>query len=82
MTDFENISITVEHLQGLKLLNLENTELENIDGLKPFLKTIPNLKKLILNKNKLTELGEMVSLNTITHISLEGNLINDTKIFA
>jgi len=25
MTDFENISITVEHLQGLNLLNLENT---------------------------------------------------------
>ncbi|KAL4483876.1 hypothetical protein ABPG72_006251 [Tetrahymena utriculariae] len=81
MTDFENFTYRDEDLKNLKLLNLENTELTKIDGLKVHLNKLSKLQKLILNKNKLTQLGELEIYENITHISLESNLIEDPIIF-
>ncbi len=73
MRDYENIG-SVENLKYLKLLNLENTLLEDIEGLKePILYKIKTLQHIILNKNKLKSIGSIKQelVSNITHISLQ-----------
>lgn len=82
MTDFDNFPSNYTDLSHLILLNLENTNLTDIEGLKRHFIKMPNLAKLILNKNKISSLGHLPCLDSIVQISLENNVIESTKIFA
>lgn len=82
MTDFENIDVRDSDLAKLTLLNLESTNLQDIEGLKPFLPRFSNLQRLILNKNRIKSLGVLPKgLDSITQVALEHNHIDSNVIF-
>lgn len=81
LTDTENINLREKDLQNLKFLNLESANLEEFDdNLKKF-GNLPNLEKLIMNKNKLKSLGKFDNFKNVKLVSLEKNLIENPRIF-
>lgn len=62
-------------------LNLESANLSVFDeNLKKF-GNLPKLEKLILNKNKLKELGTITNFKNIKMVALEKNEIENPRIF-
>lgn len=81
LTDTENINLRDSDLQNLIFLNLESANLSVFDDKLKKFGDLPKLEKLILNKNKLKELGKITNFKNVKMVALEKNEIENPKIF-
>lgn len=80
LTDTDNIQLRDTDLQKLTFLNLERANLDKFEGINKGFGHLPKLEKLILNKNKLKELGTFEGFKYVNLVSLEKNLIENPRI--
>ena len=73
LSDTHNIDAArLEHIPRTTFLNLEETQITKFSQIMPLGK-LPKLEKLILNRNKLGELGrEIVGFNSLRYLSVQG----------
>ena len=81
LTDFENLQYEGKDFKNLQFLNLEGNGIESFQGVMKF-SSAPLLDKLILNKNKLKELGKVHGFENLKWVVLEENDILEFYIFS
>lgn len=74
MSDTDNIVLQENTLSTLKFLNLEDTNLEDFEGLKK-LKDLKSLERLILNRNKLSRFGNIDGFKSLKALSIQHGAI-------
>ena len=69
-----------EHFKLLKFLNLEGNNIESWDEINEF-RVLPNLKRLTLNKNRISKINYKPGWKDLYMISIEDNLIDNWQSF-
>lgn len=72
--------IPKEHFKLLKFINLEDNGIESWDEVVEF-RTLPNLKRLTLNRNRIREVYAKPGFTNLYMLSIEDNLIDNWKSF-
>ncbi|CAK72662.1 unnamed protein product (macronuclear) [Paramecium tetraurelia] len=73
LVDYENLQFRNTDLQDLKILNLEQTGLQDFDYVQKSFGNLPNLERLILNKNNLIDLPLVTEFKALKHLALDHN---------
>ncbi|CAD8054213.1 unnamed protein product [Paramecium sonneborni] len=73
LVDYENLKFRNTDLQALKLLNLEQTEISQFECIQKSFGHLPNLERLILNKNNLKDLPLVTDFKALRHLALDHN---------
>jgi len=81
LRDFENFTYTGADFKNLKFLNVEGNDLENFEGVMKF-SNAPNIERLILSHNKLTQLGKVSGFENLKTVIIEENKISQFYIFS
>ena len=69
-----------EHFKLLKFLNLEGNNIESWDEINEF-RVLPNLKRLTLNKNRISKINYKPGWKDLYMIAIEDNLIDNWQSF-
>ncbi|CAK92473.1 unnamed protein product (macronuclear) [Paramecium tetraurelia] len=73
LVDYENLQYRNTDLQALKVLNLEQTDLSQFECIQKSFGHLPNLDRLILNKNNLKDLPLVTDFKALKHLALDHN---------
>ena len=73
-------TISKEHFQNLKFINLEQNGIDSWDEIVGF-RNLPNLRRITVSKNSIKEIYYKPGFNDLYMLTFEDNLINNWKTF-
>ncbi|CAD8138498.1 unnamed protein product [Paramecium pentaurelia] len=79
--DYDNLQFRNTDLQALKILNLESTQLSQFECVQKSFGNLPNLERLILNKNNLKDLPLVNEFKSLKHLALDYNHFATPQFF-